>query len=173
MAAEPEERDYYADFYKFIDENLSATPYNGRREIERLHRKLQAEDLDLWIGWLEQESGRLFSVVIQDRQYQQRVRAKMQKEMDAWVANGNGFQKTVFEQMFRIDAKGTWKRLGEMNHDELLFVADQRETTGKMLLREGAMYRDLASDLGPDQLVEQVLTPVRWRQLVQDHGLAR
>jgi hypothetical protein len=36
MVAEPEERDYLADFWKFVDANLPEAPYNRPKEVQRI-----------------------------------------------------------------------------------------------------------------------------------------
>lgn len=135
--------------------------YVPSKEAERFVAYLRSKHPELLEDWMLDhtrqfvtiELGRMrraerarFNAGAKSRSFAELAKKHMAGELDI---------KNVFQVEYVIDDKHTVRRFGEMRREDVLYVADSYEATGKRALLQAAFFKAVAKNLGTKKVSEQ------------------
>lgn len=144
-------RDYAGEMRAMIDELTSQGPYIPAIVAGDIVEKLRQTDPELLTGWLYLQAISIVRRAINDRDHSARMHARSlasQKRFALAVQefedNNSSVALTKFlDTVYRVDDKGTRKRLAEMTADDLLYAANDYQDRAKQNAMQEAFLRAL------------------------------
>lgn len=146
------------DFREDLDPGDFIVTIEAQRFVDHLSEHYAAE----LAAWLNEQAvsiiGQRLKAMLQHERVVARRRTKVHEFASAAQALDEPSGRTSFETYYATTHENLWRRLASMSHDDLVFVADRYETTGKRSLLHAALFRHLAKKVGPDQVLADVVS---------------
>lgn len=166
-------RDYAAEMRAIIDAETAGAPYVPALVAERIVTKLRATDPDLLTGWLDLGAEQFVREAItgRDRSIRGSARRSSSAREFAKAADQAGTTGDVtplrrfLDCPYPVAADGKRKRLADLGHDDLRFVAGTYGDDARAAKFEAVFFRALARKVRrgtvADHFTEQQLADLR------------
>jgi len=153
------------DFRETLDPGDFIVTVQAQRFVDYLSEH-HAADLAAWLN--EQAVsiiGQKLKAMLQRERSVARRRAKVHEFAAAAETLDEPAGRTTFETYYATSHDNLWRKLAAMSHDDLVYIADRYEANGKRQLLHAALFRHLAKQVGPDQVLADVLSEEQLAEL--------
>lgn len=173
------ERDFNTEMRQLVDAMTSVSGYTARAVATQLVERLRQTDPELLIGWLTEQAENVVYQMVSSRDRSSRSQARRGFNRRLFAADAEAAEAGDVERLSRwlhvpyVVEDGARKKLADMDRDDLLFVASNRENAARSNQMDAALMRALAKRV-PTGVVKDRFTDdqidLLWNAIVRDNS---